>query len=112
MSKMNWIVECLISMVTCGLYGIFYWYKVDKNMRAINPYPTKQVLNYWLALLIGLVTGGIVMWVYYYQVFTALEEEATKLVEALNLKPMSDLGEKGFGLGVCSYVPAPAPFTV
>ena len=39
-------------------------------------------------------------------------EEATKLVEALNLKPMSDLGEKGFGLGVCSYVPAPAPFTV
>ena len=40
------------------------------------------------------------------------EDEASKLIDALNLKPMSDLGEKGFGFGVCSYVPAPAPFTV
>lgn len=39
-------------------------------------------------------------------------DEASKLVEALNLKPLSDLGEKGFGLGVCSYVPAPEPFKV
>ena len=79
MSKLNWVVECLISMVTCGLYGIFFWYKIDTNMRKINPYPSKPVLNYWLAFLIGLVTGGIVMWVYYYQVFTAMEEEANKI---------------------------------
>ena len=39
-------------------------------------------------------------------------DEASKLVEALNLKPLSDLGEKGFGLGVCSYVPAPVAFKV
>ena len=39
-------------------------------------------------------------------------EEAGKLVAALNLKPLSDLGEKGFGLGVCSYVAAPERFTV
>jgi hypothetical protein len=39
-------------------------------------------------------------------------DEASKLVEALNLKALSDLGEKGFGLGVCSYVPAPVPFEV
>lgn len=38
------------------------------------------------------------------------EDEAGKLVEALNLKQLSDLGEKGFGLGVCSYVPAPENF--
>ncbi len=37
-------------------------------------------------------------------------QEAAKLVETLDLKALSDLGEKGFGLGVCSYVPAPAPF--
>ncbi len=37
-------------------------------------------------------------------------EEAKKLVDALHLKPLSDLGEKGFGLGVCSYVSAPEPF--
>ena len=39
-------------------------------------------------------------------------EEAGKLVAALNLKPLSDLGEKGFGLGVCSCVAAPEKFTV
>lgn len=39
-------------------------------------------------------------------------EEAGKLVAALNLKPLSDLGEKGFGFGVCSYVAAPEKFTV
>ena len=42
----------------------------------------------------------------------ATREEAEKLVAALNLKPMSDLGQKGFGLGVCSYIPAPEPFAV
>jgi len=79
MKKLNWIFECLISMVTCGLYGIFYAYKVDLNMRTLNPYPSKQVLNFWLALLLGIITGGIVWIVYYYQLFTALEEEAVKL---------------------------------
>lgn len=38
-------------------------------------------------------------------------EEARKLVAALNLKALSDLGEKGFGLGVCSYVSEPEKFT-
>lgn len=40
----------------------------------------------------------------------ATEEEAEKLVEVLNLKPLSDLGEKGFGLGICSYVSQPQSF--
>ena len=38
-------------------------------------------------------------------------EEAQKLVAALHLKARSDLGEKGFGLGVCSYVSEPEKFT-
>lgn len=38
-------------------------------------------------------------------------EEAQKLVAALHLKALSDLGEKGFGLGVCSYVSEPEKFT-
>ena len=42
----------------------------------------------------------------------ASEAEAGKLVEALDWKPLSDLGEKGFGLGVCSYVSAPEAFTM
>lgn len=41
----------------------------------------------------------------------ATVEEAQKLVEVLNLKPLSDLGEKGLGLGICSYVAEPQPFT-
>ena len=39
------------------------------------------------------------------------EDEAKKLVEVLNLKPLSDLGEKGLGLGICSYVAEPQKFT-
>ena len=41
----------------------------------------------------------------------ATTEEAQKLDEALHLKPLSDLGEKGFGLGACSFVSAPETFT-
>lgn len=37
-------------------------------------------------------------------------DEAEKLVAQLNLKRRSDLGEKGFGFGVCSYIAAPADF--
>jgi len=42
----------------------------------------------------------------------ATPEEAAKLADVLNLKHLSDLGEKGFGFGLCSYVPEPKPFTV
>ncbi len=35
------------------------------------------------------------------------EEEAMSLVKALHLKRLSDLGEKGFGIGVCSYLLEP-----
>jgi CRISPR type III-B/RAMP module-associated protein Cmr3 len=38
------------------------------------------------------------------------EREAAALVETLNLRALSDCGEKGFGLGVCSYVAAPKDF--
>lgn len=41
----------------------------------------------------------------------ASEEEAAKLVEVLNLKPLSDDGQKGFGYGLCSYVSAPEQFS-
>jgi len=41
----------------------------------------------------------------------ASADEAQKLVSALNLKHQSDLGEKGFGLGLCSFVPEPKTFT-
>ncbi len=41
----------------------------------------------------------------------ATTEEAQTLVQVLHLKPLSDLGEKGFGLGVCSFVAAPEKFT-
>ena len=42
----------------------------------------------------------------------ATEAEAENLVKVLNLKPLSDLGEKGLGLGVCSYVAGPKVFTI
>lgn len=38
------------------------------------------------------------------------EEEASALVERLHLQRLSDLGEKGFGLGLCSYVTEPTRF--
>ena len=79
MKKLNWILECVLSIVTCGIYGIYFNYKLDTNMRTLNTTPTKPVLNYWLAFLISLVTGGIVMFVYYYQMYTAMEEEANRL---------------------------------
>ena len=42
----------------------------------------------------------------------ATEAEAEHLVRVLNLKPLSDLGEKGLGLGICSYVAEPKTFTI
>lgn len=32
------------------------------------------------------------------------ESEAEILIKAINLRPLSDLGEKGFGIGLCSYI--------
>ena len=38
------------------------------------------------------------------------ETEATALIKVLNLQRRSDLGEKGFGIGLCSYVEKPEQF--
>ena len=58
----------LLNMLTCGIYALFYWKKVEEDVNTMCAGDGKETMNYWLVFLLGMVTGGIWNWVWLYQV--------------------------------------------
>lgn len=63
----SWIKVLLLSMVTCGIYGIITYCKLTDDVNTIcRPYDNKTTMNYFLAMLLGSVTCGIypIVWIH------------------------------------------------
>ena len=73
--KKNWVTVLLLSLVTCGIYGIVYFYQYSKDVNTVCEGDGKTTQNYIVALLLGMITCGIYMWVWYYGVGARLEQE-------------------------------------
>lgn len=58
----------LLTIVTCGIYGIITYYKITEDLNTIcTPYDNKKTMNYLVAtLLLGPVTCGIypIIWLH------------------------------------------------
>lgn len=66
------MVYLLLNIVTCGIYGIYFWYVFTENLNQIcaEKVPNdKPSMNYILVLLLSIVTCGI----FYYFCFTSRE---------------------------------------
>ena len=72
--KKNWVTVLLLSLVTCGIYGIVYFYQYSKDVNTVCEGDGKTTQNYIIALLLGMITCGIYMWVWYYGVGARLEQ--------------------------------------
>lgn len=64
----SWIKILLLTMVTCGIYGIITYYKLTEDINTIcRPYDNKTTQNYLVAtLLLGPITCGIypIVWMH------------------------------------------------
>ena len=72
MKQRSFVVYLLLNIVTCGIYGIYFWYVFTENLNQIcaEKVPNdKPSMNYILVLLLSIVTCGI----FYYFCFTSRE---------------------------------------
>ena len=66
-TRINWITWWLLNIVTCGIYGIYIWYKMTKDLNDMaEKVDEKPVMGYILQLLLGCVTCGIysIVWMF------------------------------------------------
>lgn len=69
MKQRNFILYFLLTMVTCGLYGIYFWYMfvVDLNKVCAEKVPNdKPSPNYIVVALLTIITCGIYYYVWLY----------------------------------------------
>lgn len=52
----NFWVFLLLNLITCGFYGIYFWYVWNKDVNCICEGDGHDMPNYIVVLLLGLVT--------------------------------------------------------
>ncbi len=56
----NWLVVLLLSVVTCGIYGIIVFCKISEDINTIcKPFDGKITQNYLIVMILAPVTCGI-----------------------------------------------------
>ena len=55
----NMWVLILLSLVTCGIYPLFYWAGVGEDVNKMCAADGKTTQNFWIAWLLGLITAGV-----------------------------------------------------
>ena len=83
MKKFNWIAVWLLPSITFGIYGIYAFHVMVKNLNAMaTANGKKTVMGYIPAWLLGCVTGGIYFIYWAYKTFKL----AAELGEAKNVE--------------------------
>lgn len=68
----------LLSIITCGIYNIIFWYSYSDDMNRICQGDGKDTKNYIIVLLLSFITCGIYYWVWLYGVGNRLCENAPR----------------------------------
>lgn len=74
MKKYNWIKALILNVITCGIYSIVMWYKMDKMGKAMaDKAGVVEEKNNWgfivFAFLLSGVTCGIMAFVWFFKHF-------------------------------------------
>lgn len=68
----------LLSIVTCGIYGIVFMYKYAEDVNTVCAGDGKHTQNYIVAILLSIITCGIYSFVWYYGIGNRLQENAPR----------------------------------
>ena len=72
----NFWVFLLLNLITCGFYGIYFWYVWNKDVNCICEGDGHDMPNYIVVLLLGLVTCSIYFYYWVYKQGNRLQENA------------------------------------
>lgn len=68
----------LLSIVTCGIYGIIFWYNYAEDMNRVCNGDGKETKNYIIVILLSFITCGIYGLIWQYGVGNRLQENAPR----------------------------------
>ena len=67
MKRFNWITSLLLSVVTLGIYQLFFWYKLTKQQNEMaEKIGEKKIMNFIGVFFLSFVTCGIFPLVWYF----------------------------------------------
>ncbi|MBQ6103637.1 MAG: DUF4234 domain-containing protein [Kiritimatiellae bacterium] len=76
MQKRNIVLYIVLSFVTCGLFGFYWFYVLNEDTNKVSGHP--EALNGALVILLTLVTCGIYALVWMYNMGSRIDEAKAK----------------------------------
>lgn len=70
------VTYILLTIVTCGIYGIYFWYKYAEDMNIVCEGDGQNTQNYIIVILLSFVTCGIYSFIWYYGIGNRLAANA------------------------------------
>ncbi len=74
----DFITFVLLSIITCGIYGIVFWYYYSDDMNIVCNGDGKITQNYIVVILLSFITCGIYSWIWFYGIGNRLQENAPR----------------------------------
>lgn len=74
----NILMYILLSIVTCGIYGIYFWYMYTEDINKVCAGDGNESPNYILVWLLSIVTCGIYGFYWYYKQGNRLQAAAPR----------------------------------
>jgi len=91
----------LLSIVTCGIYSIWFWYKYSEDMNIVCNGDGKTTQNYIIVLLLSIVTCGIYQFFWFYGLGNRLQENSGRYGVAMSENGSTVLMWMIFGSLLC-----------
>lgn len=68
----------LLSFITCGLYGIYYMYRMTEDINAVCDGDGEDSPNYLIVILLSFITCGIYQFYWIYKQANRMYDAATR----------------------------------
>ena len=72
------VTYILLTIVTCGIYSIYFWYKYAEDMNKVCEGDGETTTNYIVVLLLNVVTCGIYSFFWYFKLGNRLQTNAPR----------------------------------
>ena len=72
----TWYVVLLLNWITCGIYGIYFYYTIGEDINVMaRKHDGKKTMNYVLAFLLSIITCGIFAFIWMHGVSDRIGNE-------------------------------------
>jgi len=71
-------IYLLLSIITCGIYSIIFWYQYTEDINEICRGDGHESPNYIIVMLLSIITCGIYGYIWYYSQANRLQAAANK----------------------------------